>query len=61
MPGRRPTNDFEARPDIEFTYFLAKELGMTVAELRTRMSNEEFVGWTVFYGRRAQEIELARG
>lgn len=34
---------------------------MTVADLTAHMSNKEFVEWTVFYGRRAQEIELARG
>jgi hypothetical protein len=34
---------------------------MTVAELVTRMSNQEFLEWTIFYGRRAQEAQLARG
>lgn len=33
---------------------------MTVAELRERMGNEEFVYWQVYHARRAQEIELAK-
>jgi len=34
---------------------------MTVADLLTRMSNKEFVEWMIYYGRRAQEAQLARG
>jgi hypothetical protein len=34
---------------------------MTVGDLLTRMSNREFVEWTIYYGRRAQEAQLARG
>ena len=55
------TSDFAARPDLEFAFFLARELHMTVAELTHRMSNREFLEWQIFYGRRAQEAELARG
>jgi hypothetical protein len=33
---------------------------MTVGELLARMSNWEFVQWMTFYGRRAQEQELAK-
>jgi hypothetical protein len=32
---------------------------MTVADLLTRMSNREFVEWTIYYGRRMQEAQLA--
>lgn len=32
---------------------------MTVAEMEERMSNAEFVRWSIYYGRRAQERELA--
>jgi len=32
---------------------------MTVARLRTEMSNDEFVRWSVYYARRAQARELA--
>jgi hypothetical protein len=45
-------------PGIEFDHFLAEKLRMTVAELRTRMSNVEHVHWQMYYARRAQEIEL---
>lgn len=50
----------EASPDLEFDYFLAAKLGMTVARLRAEMSGQEYVGWTVYYGRKAQRIELER-
>lgn len=44
---------------FEFEFFLAGELRMTVADLRGRMSNAEFVAWSVYHGRRAQEREMA--
>lgn len=47
--------------DLEFEYFLASELRMTVGEMRHRMSNEEYTGWTVYHGRKAQREQLARG
>lgn len=31
---------------------------MTVARLRQEMSNEEFVRWGVYFGRKAQRQEL---
>jgi len=31
---------------------------MTVARLRAEMPNEEYVYWTVYYGRKAQRREL---
>lgn len=31
---------------------------MTVGELRASMSNQEYVEWGVFLGRRAQRIQL---
>lgn len=31
---------------------------MTVADLRSRMSNQEWVEWTVYYGRKAQRREM---
>jgi hypothetical protein len=34
---------------------------MTAEELTVRMSNREFVEWQIFYGRRAQDAQLARG
>lgn len=32
---------------------------MTVAELTMRMSNQEYVEWMIYFGRRGQEAELA--
>lgn len=51
---------FEHDPELEFEFFLAKELGgMTVGELRARMGNQELLEWSVYYARRRQEDELA--
>lgn len=50
----------ETNPSLEFEHYLATKLAMTVAELRDRMSSAEFVSWGVYYGRRAQDEELAR-
>lgn len=38
---------------------MAHELRMTVHELRTRMSNAEYVTWTRWHARKAQRQELA--
>ena len=45
---------------MEFEYFLAQRLGMTVDRLRAGMSNDEFVRWQVYYARKAQREELER-
>jgi hypothetical protein len=34
---------------------------MTVARLQAEMSNAEFLAWSVYYARQAQQMELARG
>ena len=49
----------EAAPSLEFEFFLAQKLGRTVADLRA-MSQAEFTGWEVYYGRLAQRQELAQ-
>lgn len=51
---------FEANPDLEYDFYLAAELGMTVAELRERMSNREYEEWNMYHARRAQQEELRR-
>lgn len=33
---------------------------MLVADLRERMSNGEFIGWKMYYARKAQREELER-
>lgn len=45
---RRLPKAFVKRPDLWFEFQLARELHMTVAELRTTMSNEEFHLWNLF-------------
>lgn len=45
-------------PDAMFAFFLAEKLGRTVAEL-DEMSWEEFMRWGVYFGRKAQEQQLA--
>lgn len=49
----------ETTPELEFEFFLAQKLGMTVARLRAEIGNDEWVGWQVYYGRMAQNQELA--
>lgn len=45
-------------PSLEFDFYLAERLHMTVAELRERLSSAEWTQWYVYYGRKAQRIEL---
>lgn len=52
--------EFVADPSAEFDYYLAERLGRTVAELRRDMSNAEYVGWEMYYARKAQRAELER-
>jgi hypothetical protein len=56
---RRHTKAFETNPDLEFEFFLAEKLGKTVDELRERLSGDEFTRWYVYFGRKAQQRELA--
>jgi hypothetical protein len=57
-PPRTPTKAFEADTSLEFDYFLAEQLGMTVGTMRATMSGEEWIGWQVYYGRKAQRREM---
>lgn len=43
---------------LEFDFFLAQKLSMTVADLRERMSSQEWLEWSVYYARIAQQREL---
>lgn len=52
---------FEGDSELEMEFFVAEQLKMTVAELRARMSSEEFLHWAVYFGRKAQRRELANG
>ena len=59
MPRKAAYLALESDPEWEFEHFLAEKLGgMTVRELRERMSNDELLRWSVYFGRRAQDAEL---
>lgn len=51
--------EFESDEALEFEYYLADRLKMTVARLREEMPASEFMAWQVYHGRRAQRAELA--
>jgi hypothetical protein len=48
--------------DLEFEFYLAERLHMTVRRLREEMTMREWIQWGVYYGRKAQrrELEMAR-
>jgi hypothetical protein len=57
MPPKVIYMKMETSPELEFEFYLAQKLGKSVAELR-QMSQAEFLGWSVYYGRKAQREEL---
>lgn len=59
MAVKRPTKVFETNPELEFEFYLADRLGMTVARMRDEMSADEFMRWDIFHARKAQRMELA--
>jgi hypothetical protein len=44
---------------LEWEFYIADRLGMTVADLRRRMGHDELVLWQVYHGRRAQKAQQA--
>ena len=42
-------NNFKTNHDLAFQYRLARDLGMTVAELTTTMSSLEYNNWIAYY------------
>lgn len=50
----------ETDPSLEFDFFLAEKLRMTVAEMRSTVDGQEYLEWSIYYGRKAQNMELAR-
>lgn len=50
---------FEADSVLEFEFFLARQLRMTVTTLRATMDNDEFIRWAIYFGREQQRKELA--
>jgi hypothetical protein len=59
VPRKAAFLRFEEDESAEFAFYLAEKLGRTVAELEAEMSNQEFIEWGVYYGRKAQRQELA--
>jgi hypothetical protein len=49
------------RPERRFYFELARELGMTVAELLARISSRELTEWAVLYRIEAEEREAEEG
>lgn len=58
MPRKAAYLALETNPTLGFEHYLAQKLSMTVARLRTEMSQEEFMRWSVYYAREAQSREL---
>lgn len=59
MPGKATYLLMETT-DLEFEHYLTEKLGWgSVERLRRGMSAEEFMRWSVYYGRKAQRQELA--
>jgi hypothetical protein len=47
--------------ELEFEHYLTERLGLgTVADMRRRMSQAEYVTWAIYYQRKAQRIEMSR-
>lgn len=49
----------EADSTLEFEFYLAEKLSMTVGRIRDEMSAIEFTRWGIYYARMAQREELA--
>jgi len=56
----RDPASYPAEAEQVFTFRLARDLGMTVAELERRLSTREFAEWAAFYAAEAKETESAR-
>ena len=53
-------NNFDTDLDLTFRFKLARELGMTVAELLASMSTMEYNQWIAFYNWENNQINNAR-
>lgn len=54
-------NSFDTNHDLAFQHRLARELGMTVGDLTTRMSALEYNNWIAYYvwEKKAQDKSMA--
>ncbi len=51
---------FEHHAGLEFEFYLATKLHMTVGRMRKEMSQVEYQHWGIYYARKAQRAELER-
>jgi hypothetical protein len=58
-PGKETWLLLEDDPELEFELFLGEKLGRTLGEIR-QLPSSEFLLWSRYYARRAQEKELER-
>jgi hypothetical protein len=58
VPRKAAYQAFETDSELEFEFFLAEQLHMTVGRLREDMSNAELLHWSMYYARKSQEAEL---
>ena len=58
MPTKAAWLKLENEPGLEFEFYLADRLGMTIGQLR-QMPNDEFMLWGMYHSRKAQRQELA--
>lgn len=58
MPTKAAYLEIDENVDVEFEFFLAEKLHRTVEEIG-EMSNDEFMRWGVYFGRKAQLQEIA--
>jgi hypothetical protein len=59
MPPKATWLKLETDPDFHFDFFLAERMHRTVAEVRRTLSARERMQWSVYYGRKAQQQQLA--
>ena len=59
LEGLRLQTSFKNNPDLVFQFRLARELGMTVADLTAKMSSKEFLQWASFYTWETEESNKA--
>lgn len=58
MPTRRRTKALASDDALEFEFYIADRLGMTVERMRREMTEAEFLHWTMYHARKAQRAEL---
>lgn len=58
MPGKATYLEMETT-ELEFEFYLAERLRMTVDQLRRTMTAREFMQWGIYFGRKSQRQEMA--